>query len=502
MPEIQFAATIVEIVHLKTSESLFLSASMILFKRFLTIPSILNGVSVTSKSKIPVHSHNNEVIHHYLPVEDLAGIPAICLDSYKGFQSWSNRPFSERSQILRKAADLVEKRRQQYIDAHVEIGGSLAFAQILADAAITDIREYASLISRPEGIVPRSASTDLALTLRTPMGPVLSIAPWNAPSILWARAIVAPLAAGCSVVAKASEKAPIFPYLFVQDLLEAGVDKAALQLVHFAPEDHARATEQFLANDKIRKVNFTGSTSVGIKIAQSAATHLKPTLLELGGKNVSVICEDADLARAAHSLLLSAWLHKGQICMCLDNVYVHESVFDRFVELLVEDAKKLSANPDFAIAQRDAVGAQKIDRLVSDAVEKGATVLFGEYKPVQSSECAPIVLGNVTRDMDICTEEVFGPVLSVFTYSDVDQVVDEINSLRYGLKAAIWTSDALSAISIAKRMDFGGIHINDLTIHDESTIPHGGVKQSGSGRFNSTWGLDEFTYIKSITLKK
>lgn len=472
-----------------------------LTRRYLTtIPSILNGKPVFSSTSIPVLSHKSQVIHHYLPIPDISKVDQICNDAYSGFLQWSQRPYTERSAILNKAADSISRDRDAFVAAHVEIGASSTMAGLLADNTINDIREYARTTSRPDGLVTKSLSAELAMTIKTPMGPILSIAPWNAPTILWARAIVAPLAAGCSVIMKSSEKAPKFPYMFTQHLLEAGVDAQALQLINVGPDDHAAVTQSLLSHDLVRKVNFTGSTAVGTKIAEMAAKHLKPVLLELGGKNVSVICEDADIEKAAFSLILSAWMHKGQVCMCVDNVYVHENIYDEFVTALVAVAKDFAASPDMAIEQRDKAGAQKVGRLVDDALSKGASIIFGEHTQDPETNYSPLILGDVSSDMSINTEEIFGPVFSVFKYQDASELLSTFSRSKYGLKGSIWSTDTLKALELAKKMDFGGVHINGSTVHDEPTVPHGGVKLSGVGRFNSHWGVDEFTYTKSITL--
>lgn len=474
-----------------------------LARRFLTIPSLLSGKPVLSSVKIPVLSHKSEIIHHYLPLPDLNGLDQICEDAYTGFTEWSQKPYTERSAILNKAADSIEKDLNTFIDAHVEIGATRHFASIIANNAVNDIREYARTISRPDGNVTKLLSADLAITLKLPLGPVLSIAPWNAPTILWARAIFAPLAAGCSVIMKSSEKSPKVPYLFTKHLLGAGVDAQALQLINVGPADHSKVTESLLSHDLVRKVNFTGSTAVGTKIAEMAAKHLKPVLLELGGKNVSVVCKDADLDKAAFSLILSAWMHKGQVCMCVDNVYIHESIYAEFVEKLKTIALDFAASPDMEVEQRDKAGAQKIGSLVDDAIHKGAKIVFGEQTNTEKSitgQYSPLILGGVTPEMGIYTEEIFGPVLSVFKFESEQELITQLNKSRYGLKASVWSTNTLHALDIAKRLEFGGVHINGSTVHDEPTVPHGGVKLSGTGRFNSHWGVDEFTYTKAITI--
>lgn len=464
-----------------------------------TIPSLLNGKPVVSSTKIPVYSHKSEIIHYYLPIADILALDLICEDAYEGFLLWSGRPYKERAEALHTAADSIYRDRDNFIAAHVEIGSSPIFATLCADNAVEDIREYARISSRPEGAVARSVTSQLALTMKSPIGPVLSIAPWNAPTVLWSRAIVAPLAAGCSVIMKSSEKAPKLPLMYTEHLLKAGVDVKALQLVNVGPDDHAAVTQSLLANDFVRKVNFTGSTAVGTKIAEMAAKYLKPTLLELGGKNISIVCEDADIEKAAFSLVLSGWMHKGQVCMCLDNIFIHEAVYDKFIAALLAVAQDFAASPDMALELRDAAGADKVSRLVNDAMEKGATLLFGKQSDGTTSNLPPLILGDVTPEMKIDAEEIFGPVFSVTKFQDVNEVLSKLNKSKYGLKASIWSTNHLHALSLAKRMDFGGIHINGSTVHDEATIPHGGVKLSGMGRFNSVWGADEFTYTKSIT---
>ncbi|GEQ67557.1 hypothetical protein JCM33374_g1222 [Metschnikowia sp. JCM 33374] len=475
-----------------------------LFRRSVsTIPCLLNGQGVISNTTLPVFSHNSEIVHHYSPLDNpLERIDQICEDSFVGFQKWSSVPSNDRRDILLATASIIEKNTQLYVDAHRAIGGPEVFARFCAEGAIASCREYASQITRPNGLCVQSKTSDLAFTHQTPMGPVLAIAAWNAPTILWARAIMAPLAAGCSVVIKSSEKAPLPPYLLTQHLIQAGVDPRALQLVQVGAEENKAVVEKFLQNRRIKKVNFTGSTAVGRQIAATAAQNLKPALLELGGKNVSVICKNADLEKAASTSIMSAWFHKGQVCMCLDSVYVDEEVYEEFLANLKISASQMISDPDFKLNQRDAIGADNIHQLVADALKKGAKVIFGGSTSEGPSNCSPVILADVTDDMILAKEESFGPVFSVSKFKSVDDVVEYLNDQPHGLKASVWNSDIVEAIGIAKRLDFGGVHINESTIKDEPTIPHGGVKESGSGRFNSIWGLEEFRYTKAITVSK
>lgn len=474
-----------------------------------TVPLILNGAEVTTKIVEPVFSHVSVAspLHNYSCLENLdTEIPQICQNSYTGFLEWSKKPHSERSEILRKAAEIIREKEAEFTAACEEIGSTSWFGSFNVVSAASQLEEYAKKVSDVDGVVPKSDLCDLAISIRNPIGPVYSIAPWNVPVILGCRAIAAPLAAGCSVVLKSSEKSPQVSYLLVKSFLEAGVPSSALQLIHFSPKDNVKATDLIISNKNIRKVNFTGSTAVGREIATVASKYLKPSLLELGGKNIFIVLADADLERAADSALFSAWIHKGQICMCLDKVFVHEEVYDDFVEVLKSKADEMLRNSDYHIPQRDLTSTTKINSLITDAIEKGAEVVIGSHtndidvKDGELPNISPVVLANLNSDMDIDTIETFGPVFSLYKYPNDDDLITELNEGGYGLKVSVWSRDVLHALKLAKTIDSGAVHINSSTVHDEATIPHGGVKDSGTGRFNSSWGIDEFSYVKTITL--
>lgn len=456
----------------------------------MIVPSIVNGKELVGSSE-PVLDHHGKELYSYSPV-GWETLDSACETAQNGFVAWSLRTRADRAAVFRRTAELLRKNKLSHIQAHVEIGGSPTFAAAIVDASIENIFQYAAVLAQPEGVIPTSDSTKLALVMKAPVGPVLSIAPWNGPLVLWMRAIAAPLAAGCSVIGKAPEKAPLSAYLMVKEFLDNGVNPEALQLLHFKPQDHPEGTARLIANPRIRKINFTGLTPVGRKVAEIAGANLKPVTLELGGKNVFIVKKDADLEKAADSALFSAWFHKGQICMSLDSVYVDESVYEEFLAVLKEKAKTYPLTHELSIPFRDAVGAAKVDALVSDAIAKKAEIVHGEHP-------GPIILANITPEMNIHTHETFGPVFSVYKFLDVSEPITKINDANYSLKVAVWSKDVLSAIGDAKQIQCGGIHINSSTIHDEPGVPHGGVGNSGSGNFNSEWGVNEFTYIKTIT---
>ncbi|KAK6464930.1 mitochondrial aldehyde dehydrogenase [Scheffersomyces coipomensis] len=473
----------------------------------INIPLIIGGEEIKTTNQYPVNSHidPNAVIHNFstFNIKDSSLLDMLYTSAKTGFEEWSTTPYDKKIKIFQKAIALLNERKSQLFDSHSDIGGPAWFAGFNVDGAIGQIEEYISHLSNPIGVVPQSLDTELALTIKQPIGPVLAIAPWNAPVILASRSIVAPLAAGCSVIHKTSEKSPLASYLFVKCFHDAGLPKDALQLVHVSPQDNPQFLEQVLSSGVIKKLNFTGSTAVGKKIAAAAASHLVPCLLELGGKNYSLVRKDADLSKAVPNIIWSSWSHKGQICMSTEKVYVHEDIYDTFKGEVLKLSSEISKDSDYAIPQRDLVFTKKIIDLVDDAVDKGAQVLFGDYNKdeyLKNNSISPLIIEGVTEEMLLDTTESFGPIFTIHKYSDEDKLIKQLNDSPYGLKASIWSQDIMKALSIAKRIEIGGIHINHSTVHDEATIPHGGVKSSGHGRFNSSWGIDEFSILKSITI--
>lgn len=470
------------------------------------VPYIISGEEIIDYENVfPVYSHQDpsEELHQfsYLSVTD-SNIDKVVSNVKSGFKQWSGVSVTNKIEIFNKFKSLLEKHRNEFVDAHKEIGGPDWFANVNIDGIIGQVQEYIGHFSNSEGELFHSEGNEFALTIRQPVGPVLSISPWNAPVILGGRSILAPLAAGCSVVAKSPEKAPKALYLLVKYLLEAGIPKDTLQLLHLKPEDNPQFIDKILATGAIRKINFTGSTAVGRSISVTAAKHLVPCLLELGGKNISIVCKDADITKAAGKDNWAAWAHKGQICMSTDHVYVHESVYEAYKEQLINIASEMVHDPDHLISERDEIGRFKVMALVDDALEKGASIIYGKYSKShveQNNSLSPLILENLTPEMKLYTTESFGPIFAIEKFSDIDATIDKINDTDYGLKTSIWSSNIISAINIAKKIESGGVHINNFTIHDEPHLPHGGVKSSGIGRFNGRWGIDEFLYVKTIT---
>ncbi|MDP9902465.1 benzaldehyde dehydrogenase (NAD) [Variovorax ginsengisoli] len=336
---------------------------------------------------------------------------------------------------------------------------------------------------------------------------VLGIAPWNAPVILGVRSIALPLACGNTVVLKGSELCPATHGLIGEALQAAGLPAGVVNFVTNAPADAAAIVEAIIAHPALRRVNFTGSTKVGRIIAQVCARHLKPAVLELGGKAPLVVLADADIDAAVDATVFGAFSNSGQICMSTERIVVDECIADDFVQRLAARAAALPAGDPRDLAGAPAVLGSVVDRatvercnaLIDDAVAKGARVVCGG-KAESLIMCAT-VLDHVTPQMRIYREESFGPVKPVVRVRGDEAAIACANDNAYGLSAAVFSRDIARAWKAAQRIESGICHINGSTVHDEAQMPFGGVKDSGYGRFGGKAGIDAFTELRWITVQ-
>jgi acyl-CoA reductase-like NAD-dependent aldehyde dehydrogenase len=400
----------------------------------------------------------------------------------------------------------MDSRAGEFIAVGVAETGAMAnWYGFNVHLAANMLREAAAMTTQIDGsVIPTDTPDNLALAVRQPCGVVLGIAPWNAPVILGTRALAMPLACGNTVVLKASEACPAVHRLIGTVLQEAGLGDGVVNVVTNAPEDAAAIVERLIAHPAVRRVNFTGSTHVGRIIAMHAAKHLKPALLELGGKAPVLVLEDADLDAATAAIAFGAFFNQGQICMSTERVIVHRSIADALVQKLTEEARKLVATAptdDGAVlgALVNAQAAQRVAALVEDARSHGATVLAGGA--VNGAIMQPTIIDGVRPEMKLYAEESFAPVVTVQRVDSDDEAVQVANDSEFGLSAAVFSRDIARALNVAKRIESGICHINGPTVHDEAQMPFGGVKGSGYGRFGSKASIAEFTDLRWITIQ-
>lgn len=342
------------------------------------------------------------------------------------------------------------------------------------------------------------------MAIRQPAGVCLGIAPWNAPIILGVRSVAVPLACGNTVVMKASEVCPATHRFIGEMLAAAGLGDGVVNVVTSSAEGNAAVVEALIAHPAVKRINFTGSTRVGKLLAVQAAQHLKPILLELGGKAPLLVLDDADLDAAVDATVFGAYANQGQICMSTERVIAHESVADAFAAKLAARVKALPVGDprtgEFVLAS--VVGqptVDRINRLLADAVAKGAKVIAGG---TASSTIIPgIVVDHVTPEMDLWREETFAPQVSITRVMSDDEAVAMANDTEYGLSAAVFTRDISRGLAVARRIESGICHINSPTVQDEAQMPFGGVKGSGYGRFGGKAGVAEFTELRWISIQ-
>ena len=421
------------------------------------------------------------------------------------FPAWSKTGPGERRALLSKAADVMASKVGEFTRLMMEETGATGpWAGFNVMLAANMLREAAAMTTQISGeIIPSDKPGTLAMAIRQPAGVCLGIAPWNAPVILGTRAIAMPIACGNTVVLKASEMCPGTHRLIGQVLVEAGLPKGVINVVTNDPKDAAGIVEALVAHPSVKRVNFTGSTKVGRIIAELAGRHLKPALLELGGKAPLLVLNDADIDAAVNAAIFGAFMHQGQICMSTERLIVDDKVADEFVTKLAARASKLPAgDPRGHVVLGSLISSQaadKMEELIADAVAKGAKLVAGGKRSGTVVEAT--LLDHVTPAMRVYAEESFGPVKPVIRVKGEDEAVRVANDIEYGLSSAIFSRDIKRAMAVAARIEAGICHINGPTVGDEAQMPFGGVKGSGYGRFGGKASIAEFTDLRWVTIE-
>jgi vanillin dehydrogenase len=422
------------------------------------------------------------------------------------FPAWSSLGPTARRAKLMRAADVLESQAARFVELVTsETGATAGWTHFNVHLAAGMLREAAAMTSQIGGeVIPSDVPGSLAMAIRQPVGVVLGLAPWNAPIILGVRAIAMPLACGNTVILKGSEVCPATHRLIGTVLQEAGLEPGVVNVVTHDAKDAAAVVEAMIAHRAVRRVNFTGSTTVGRSVALLAAKYLKPVLLELGGKAPLIVLADADIDAAVNATVFGAYAHQGQICMSTERVLVEEPVADEFAAKL---AKRVAALPSGdprtgEVVLGSVVGittVERVQRLVKAAVAQGAKVLTGGA--AQGTIMQGIVVDHVKPEMALFRDESFGPQVSITRVRSAEEAVRLANDTEYGLAASIFSRDIAKAIEMAKRIESGICHINGPTVHDESQMPFGGMKASGYGRFGGKAGVDQFTETRWITIQ-
>jgi acyl-CoA reductase-like NAD-dependent aldehyde dehydrogenase len=420
---------------------------------------------------------------------------------------WAATPPAARQAIFLKAADVLESRQDDVVSLLArETGSTFGMSMFQMHFVPGLLRQAAALAYAPLGEVIPSDTGAFSMGLRRPVGVVGAIAPWNVALILSARSIAAPLALGNTVVLKPSEWSPLSGGLIWGEIFaEAGLPAGVLNIVTHAPGEAQGIGDELIESPHVRRLNFTGSTGTGRKLAEAAGRQLKRVVLELGGSNPLIVLADADLDYAVNASAFGAFLHQGQICMSARRIIVERPIADEFIARLAEKTSGLKIGnpnePDTIIGP--VINEQALELIkgrVDEAVRGGAKVLAGGEAVGPCYQAT--LLSDVPADSEFAQIETFGPVASVEVVDSADEAVARANATSYGLSSGILTQDLDRGFALAQRIDAGIVHVNDQPVGDEPQMPFGGVKDSGFGRFGGTAVVDEFTELRWVTVQR
>jgi acyl-CoA reductase-like NAD-dependent aldehyde dehydrogenase len=420
---------------------------------------------------------------------------------------WADAPPGQRQAVFLRAAEELVRRSDEIVRLlAAETGCGRHFAEVQVEFSTSLLRQAAGLPYQPNSVeLPSDRAGTRAFAVRRPVGVVGAIATWNASLVLAGRAIVGPMAVGNTVVLKPSEESPLTGGgLWAELFAAAGLPPGVLNVVTHAPGDAGTLAEELISHPAVGRVNFTGSTVVGRRLAEAAGRHLKRVVLQLSGQNALIVLADADLTYAVDAAVYGAFVHQGQICMCARRILVEAPIADEFTRRFTEKVAELPtgdpADPRTVIGPLiNKWALSLISRRVDEAVELGARVLVGG---TAEPPCFPAtVLTDVDPAAEIAFEETFGPVAILEVVADADDAIHRANASRFGLTAGILTGDPYRGLQLARRLESGIVHVNDQPVNDEPQMPFGGMKDSGFGRFGVGYTAEEFTELQWVTAR-
>ncbi|KKB34023.1 aldehyde dehydrogenase family protein [Bacillus thermotolerans] len=422
----------------------------------------------------------------------------------KAQKEWEQVNAYQKVAIMEKAVELVKERKEELVQILIaENGASHIKANLEAEAAIGIMKEASTFPLRMHGqIMPSVIPGKENRVYHNPAGVVGIISPFNFPFHLTMRSLAPALAAGNGVVIKPDMQTMISGGLFMGKLFEdAGIPKGLLNITVCSSSE---IKDAFVEHPIPQIISFTGSTPVGRHIGELCGRHLKRVALELGGNNAMIVLKDADVERAANSAAFGKFLNAGQICMSLNRIIVERPVYEEFLTKLVEKASRIKyGNPaDEDVVVGPLINHKQVDRiqdLIDRSIQQGAKyALQGE---VEGNVFAPTVLTDVTNDMPIAQEEIFGPAVGVIVVEDEEEAIKVANDSEYGLSGAVHAGSIEHGVEVSKQIVTGMIHVNDQGVNDEPIVAFGGEKASGLGRYGGEWALHEFTTTKWISVQ-
>jgi succinate-semialdehyde dehydrogenase/glutarate-semialdehyde dehydrogenase len=467
-------------------------------------PLYLNGAFVTTEKQFAVKNPATGQAFAQMSAIDRPRLAQAIRDAHEAFASWRALTGKARGEYLRKIAVELERRRDE-IARTMTMENGKPLAQSVGEMGMTvdHLQWFAEEARRGYGrIIPHQTDGKRNLVVKTPVGVVGAIGPWNFPLVLGVRKIAPALAAGCTAILKPASATPLCSVAFAEACDAVKLPKGVFQLVAGSA---AEIAAEFLENPLVRKISFTGSTEVGQSLIRGAAAQVKPLSLELGGLNAVLVFEDADLEKAVEGTMMAKFRNTGQSCIAANRIYVQRGIYDRFVKLLVEKTKAMKVGegfePDVQIgALIDENAVKKAEEHVADAVKRGAKLLCGGKRVDRAGYFfEATVLADVPKDGLCMKEETFAPVAAVTPFETEAEAIAAANSAPFGLAAYAFTRDLGRTFRLMEHVEAGMLGIND-GLPTTSNAPFGGVKQSGWGRELGSEGLDSFLETKHISI--
>lgn len=473
----------------------------------MRLGSIINGEEYNENNRetLEVKNPYNQEKVAELALATEADLNEAVENAFETFHSkMKTMPAHQRSDILRKAADLLEEKSDDFIYTIVqEAGKPIKYSRDEINRSVQVLRFASELAKNITGeVLPMDAAIGgenrMGLVRRIPLGVVGAITPFNFPLNLSLHKIAPAIAAGNTIVFKPAEKTPVTAYKLVKLLQDAGLPNGALNLLMGTGEVGA----PLVTHNKVHKISFTGSLAVGKKIRETAG--FKKVTLELGSNSPNIIFDDGDVQSAVKRLVTGAFAFSGQVCIHAQRIFVQKNVYQPFLEQFIEETRALKiGNP---MEETTDIGpmitekeAERAKLWIDDAVKNGAKIEVGGER--NGTILSPTIMTDVDRNMKIIAEEVFAPIVSVIQFDTEEEVIGYANDSIYGLQAGVFTQDIDRAIRVADQLEIGGVWINDISTYRQDNLPYGGVKQSGVGREGIKYAIEEMTELKFIGIK-
>ena len=477
------------------------------------IANYINGALIepTSKQYIDNYNPSTGTVYSLCPDSDERDVELAYQAAEAAFEGWSNTPTEKRSRIMVNISELLERDIDKFAMAEsIDQGKPLWLSKNgEIPRAISNIRFFGTAIEHFASEAHPMGNHAINYTLRTPIGVVGCISPWNLPLYLFTWKIAPAIAAGNCVVAKPSEVTPYTAYLLSEICIEAGLPAGVLNIVHgLGPKVGSALT----VHPQIKAISFTGGTKTGAEIARVAAPMFKKLSLELGGKNPNIIFADCDFDKMLNETVRSSFLNQGEICLCGSRIFVERPIYDKFKVAFVEKVKTelVVGNPLDAKTKTGAIVSkmhfEKVLSYIELAKEEGGTILCGGHAVKPEGDCAngwyiaPTVIEGLSYDCRTNQEEIFGPVVTITPFDTDEEALIMANSTEYGLASTIWTENLTRAHKMAAEIKAGIVWINCWLLRDLRT-PFGGVKSSGVGREGGLEALRFFTEAKNVCVK-